>query len=223
MQVMCIEFARHVLQSDEPNSTEFDAQTEHPVISLMPDQHELADMGGTMRLGAYPCDLVPGTKAATAYGESSISERHRHRWEFNNAYREVLEAGGPGFQRSVTQRPSGRDRRTPGSSLSCSAASSTPNSRADPIAPIRCSMPSWKRPFNTRKRGPGANGSVLAEQVNEMDFKRLRAPYPAPQARSVASTASAATSSTMITSPISRGKMKRKRPFAFFLSLPIAS
>jgi CTP synthase len=94
MQVMCIEFARHVLQSDEPNSTEFDAQTEHPVISLMPDQYELSDMGGTMRLGAYPCNLVPGTIAAQAYGENSISERHRHRWEFNNAYREVLEPAG---------------------------------------------------------------------------------------------------------------------------------
>ena len=94
MQVMCIEFARHVLNSDEPNSTEFDAQTEHPVISLMPDQHDLADMGGTMRLGAYPCELVPGTLAAEAYKETSISERHRHRWEFNNGYRKVLEAEG---------------------------------------------------------------------------------------------------------------------------------
>ncbi|MFN2136343.1 MAG: CTP synthase [Candidatus Promineifilaceae bacterium] len=94
MQVMCIEFARHVLGSDEPNSTEFDSQTEHPVISLMPDQHDLADMGGTMRLGAYPCDLVPGTQAAEAYGQTTISERHRHRWEFNNSYREMLEKEG---------------------------------------------------------------------------------------------------------------------------------
>ena len=97
MQVMCIDFTRHVLQSDEPNSTEFDSQTRHPVISLMPDQHDLSDMGGTMRLGAYPCELVPGTKAATAYGETSISERHRHRWEFNNSYRELLEQKGMVF------------------------------------------------------------------------------------------------------------------------------
>jgi CTP synthase len=97
MQVMCIELARQSLQSDEPNSTEFDAQTEHPVISLMPDQHELADMGGTMRLGAYPCDLVPETKAALAYGQESISERHRHRWEFNNGYRELLVEAGMVF------------------------------------------------------------------------------------------------------------------------------
>ncbi len=97
MQVMCIELARHVYQSDEPNSTEFDAKTEHPVISLMPDQHELADMGGTMRLGSYPCALVPGTKAGLAYGQDSISERHRHRWEFNNGYREILGEAGMVF------------------------------------------------------------------------------------------------------------------------------
>lgn len=97
MQVMCIEFARHVLQSEEPNSTEFDANTEHPVISLMADQHHLADMGGTMRLGAYPCVLVPGTRAAEAYGVDLVQERHRHRWEFNNDYRDILGAEGMTF------------------------------------------------------------------------------------------------------------------------------
>lgn len=94
MQVMCIEFARSILGNDEPNSTEFDSQTEHPIISLMADQHELSDMGGTMRLGAYPCQLVPDTKAATAYGKPLVHERHRHRWEFNNSYRNLLEKGG---------------------------------------------------------------------------------------------------------------------------------
>jgi CTP synthase len=97
MQVMCIEFARHVLNSDEPNSTEFDSQTEHPVISLMPDQHALEDMGGTMRLGSYPCVLEPGSKAAAAYGAERVQERHRHRWEFNNSYRNALEAAGMVF------------------------------------------------------------------------------------------------------------------------------
>ncbi len=90
MQVMCIEFARFVLKTDDVNSTEFDSQTDHPVISLMPDQHQLMDLGGTMRLGAYPCKLEPGTKAAQVYQESLIYERHRHRWEFNNDYRERL-------------------------------------------------------------------------------------------------------------------------------------
>ncbi|MCB8927227.1 MAG: CTP synthase [Ardenticatenaceae bacterium] len=97
MQVMCIEFARHVLQSDEPNSTEFDSQTEHPVISLMPDQHALEDMGGTMRLGSYPCVLEEGSKAAQAYEADRVQERHRHRWEFNNGYRNVLEKAGMVF------------------------------------------------------------------------------------------------------------------------------
>ncbi|MBK7895646.1 MAG: CTP synthase [Candidatus Promineifilaceae bacterium] len=97
MQVMCIEFARHVLHSDEPNSTEFDSQTEHPVISLMPDQHALEDMGGTMRLGSYPCHLTPGSKAAAAYDAELVQERHRHRWEFNNSYRDKLEGAGMVF------------------------------------------------------------------------------------------------------------------------------
>ncbi len=90
MQVMCIEFARHILETDSVNSTEFEEQTPHPVISLMPDQHHLAEMGGTMRLGRYACHLIPGTAAASAYGEEVVYERHRHRWEFNNAYRDLL-------------------------------------------------------------------------------------------------------------------------------------
>ncbi len=94
MQVMCIEFTRHILGNDEPNSTEFDANTAHPVISLMPDQHGLADMGGTMRLGRYPCELQPGSKAAAAYKTPMVYERHRHRWEFNNAYRQLLAEHG---------------------------------------------------------------------------------------------------------------------------------
>jgi CTP synthase len=94
MQVMCIELARHTLQTDTPNSTEFDPKTNHPVIALMPDQHSIADMGGTMRLGGYPCVLTPGTKAQTAYGKKQVSERHRHRFEFNNAYRKTLAEAG---------------------------------------------------------------------------------------------------------------------------------
>jgi CTP synthase len=94
MQVMVIELARHALGSDAPNSTEFDHNTRHPVISLMPDQRDIAEMGGTMRLGLYPCHLVPGTRAAEAYGIKLVKERHRHRFEFNNAYRSILEEAG---------------------------------------------------------------------------------------------------------------------------------
>ena len=94
LQVMIVEIARHVLGSDEPNSTEFNPRTNYPVIDLMPDQRTIVDMGGTMRLGLYPCRLVPGTKSARAYGVPEIQERHRHRFEVNNAYRDLLEKGG---------------------------------------------------------------------------------------------------------------------------------
>lgn len=94
MQLMVIEFARHVLGSDEPNSTEFDRSTRYPVIDLMPDQRSIADMGGTMRLGLYPCELQPGTRAAQAYQIPLVQERHRHRFEFNNAYRDLFAEGG---------------------------------------------------------------------------------------------------------------------------------
>lgn len=94
MQVMCIEFARHITGSDRPNSTEFDPNTPYPVIDLMPDQRSIADMGGTMRLGAYPCVLQAGTHAADAYQQEQVSERHRHRFEFNNAFREQLGEAG---------------------------------------------------------------------------------------------------------------------------------
>lgn len=97
MQLMVVEFARHLLNSDEVNSTEFDRSTPYPVIDLMPDQRDIADMGGTMRLGLYPCQLQPGTIAAKAYQQSLVEERHRHRFELNNAYRELLNRGGMVF------------------------------------------------------------------------------------------------------------------------------
>ncbi len=99
MQVMCIEFARMALGNEEANSTEFDSSTPHPIIDLMADQRDITDMGGTMRLGIYPCKLVPGTKAAAAYGgvEQVGYERHRHRFEFNNAYRQSLGEKGMVF------------------------------------------------------------------------------------------------------------------------------
>jgi CTP synthase len=94
MQVMVIEFARHVLGSEDANSTEFDRSTPHPVIDLLPEQRGIADLGGTMRLGLYPCRLIPGTAAARVYGVGEVSERHRHRFEFNNTYREILAEHG---------------------------------------------------------------------------------------------------------------------------------
>ncbi|MBQ7151559.1 MAG: CTP synthase [Synergistaceae bacterium] len=94
MQMMVVEFARNVCKLQDAHSKEMNPATLNPVIHLMEEQEKLKDLGGTMRLGAYPCDLVEGTRAAQAYGELKVSERHRHRYEFNNAYREKLEAAG---------------------------------------------------------------------------------------------------------------------------------
>ena len=98
MQTMCIGFARSRLGYVEANSSEFDEATPHPIIDLMPDQEDITDFGGTMRLGHYPCELRAGSLAARAYGAAaSVNERHRHRFEFNNAYREPFERGGMSF------------------------------------------------------------------------------------------------------------------------------
>jgi CTP synthase len=94
MQMAVAEFARNVCGLTDANSTELDADTPHPVIDLMFDQRSTSQKGGTMRLGAYPCVLRPGTRAAEAYSTTEISERHRHRYEFSNAYREQLQKAG---------------------------------------------------------------------------------------------------------------------------------
>ncbi len=94
MQVMCIEKMRSIVGDDDANSTEFDHTTHYPIIDLMPEQRDISDMGGTMRLGSYPCALVPGTRAAKAYGAAMVQERHRHRFEFNNAYRDLMQKNG---------------------------------------------------------------------------------------------------------------------------------
>lgn len=94
MQLMCVEFARNVLNLKGANSTEFDPNTPHPVIDIMEEQKQIEELGGTMRLGAYPCVLKEGTKVREIYKREVIYERHRHRYEFNNAYRELFERNG---------------------------------------------------------------------------------------------------------------------------------
>jgi len=94
LQVMVIEFGRHAFHSEDVNSTEFNSDVTYPVIDLLPGQKGVKQRGGTMRLGTYPCHLVPGTKAARAYGCEMAYERHRHRFEFNNSYRQPLEEVG---------------------------------------------------------------------------------------------------------------------------------
>ncbi len=98
MQMAVIEFARHVVGLSQANTTEADAKSPDPVIDVMPDQRDIADLGGTMRLGLYPCRLTPGTRTAAAYGNiPEVQERHRHRFEFNNSYRDRLERAGLTF------------------------------------------------------------------------------------------------------------------------------
>ena len=94
LHILTIEFARNVLGLKDANSHEFDENSPDPVIYLMEEQKDVTHKGGSMRLGACKCDLIPGTKSALAYSEEVVSERHRHRYEFNSDYTERLEAKG---------------------------------------------------------------------------------------------------------------------------------
>ena len=94
MQMAVVEFARHICGLETAHSSEFDSRTNDPVIDLMPDQVGITAKGGTMRLGSYPCRLLEGSRAAQIYGAREINERHRHRYEFNNVYRELLSSAG---------------------------------------------------------------------------------------------------------------------------------
>mgnify|MGYP001358660974 FL=1 len=94
MQIAVIDFARNVLGLKKANSTEFDPESPNPVIHIMAEQVGIQDKGATMRLGACPCSLTKGSLAHQAYGREEISERHRHRYEFNNDYREQLSEAG---------------------------------------------------------------------------------------------------------------------------------
>jgi CTP synthase len=105
MQCSVIEWARHVAQLEQADSSEFNPETSNPVISLLPEQQDVVDLGGTMRLGLYPCRLTPNTLASRLYGAEVVYERHRHRYEFNNAYRTLFVESG--YQVSGTS-PDGR-------------------------------------------------------------------------------------------------------------------
>ena len=94
MQLAVVEFARNVLSWGEANSTEFSPATSYPVITLLDEQKKITQKGGTMRLGVWACDLTSGTKSRNLYGQSSVSERHRHRYEFNNDYRDAFQKAG---------------------------------------------------------------------------------------------------------------------------------
>ncbi|MCF8011284.1 MAG: CTP synthase [Clostridiales bacterium] len=104
MQLAVVEFVRNVLGWEGANSAEFDASTLYPVIDLLPEQKNLNDFGGTMRLGRYPCRIVEGSKAHQAYGEDEVYERHRHRYEVNNRYREAIQEKGMLFSGNLPER-----------------------------------------------------------------------------------------------------------------------
>ena len=121
MQCAVIEFARHVAGLEDANSEEFDPLSAHKVIYLMTEWFDFrtknlekrdaeSDKGGTMRLGAYPCKIIPGTRAFEAYGKELVEERHRHRYEFNNAFKDLLEEKGHGLQRYRSRRLPDGDR-----------------------------------------------------------------------------------------------------------------
>ena len=157
MHVMTVDFARNVIGLAGANTSEFDPQTPHPVIDLLESQRDVTTKGGTMRLGAYFAELAPGSIVAHAYGERVVSERHRHRYEFNNKYRAKFEAAGlccSGLS------PDGAWSSSSSSSVtrSGSARRRIPSSRAGPIALRRCSASSSE----LRSPGPRAGTRICS-------------------------------------------------------------
>ena len=147
--MMTIEYARNVLGLAGANSSELDPTTPHPVIDLMDTQRDVTDLGGTMRLGAYVAQLAEGSQVAAAYGTTVVSERHRHRYEFNPRYRTRFEASDLWCSGTSPGRPAGRVHRAATATRSGSAPRPTPSSRAGPPARRRCSAsssaPRWRR------------------------------------------------------------------------------
>ena len=161
MQMAVIEFARHVLGYADANSSEFSETSQHPVIDLMPDQVNITDKGRHHAPGQVPCVLLEGTRSRELYGQPEISERHRHRFEFNNDYREEMQSHGMTL---AGLSPNGRPVEIvelpdhPGSWV----PSSIRSSRAVPTGPIRCSSASsgqrWSRERTRSKRIGGTPG-----------------------------------------------------------------
>jgi len=170
LQCAVIEFARDALGAPDANSTEFNAFTSHPVIDLLPEQRDVADKGGTMRLGLYPCKLQPDTKAAQAYGEPVVYERHRHRFEFNNLYREAMWEAGMVFSGT-----SPNDRL-----VEIIELKDHPWFVASQFHPEFRSRPNRPHPlFREFVRAAGARAGLLAADGVQ------RAPAPAPENRTV--------------------------------------
>ena len=159
LQCAVIEFARNVCELDGANSSEFNPATPYAVIDLLPEQKNVTDMGASMRLGAQACYLVPGTKAAAAYGEDVVEERHRHRWEVNPAYHRDPGVQRPGPVGQLAEGAAHRDHRAARTTRSSWRASSTRSCGPAPRARIRCSWrSSAPRRRYARDRGRRAVG-----------------------------------------------------------------
>src|SRR4029079_3099868 len=143
MQMAVSDFARHVVGMDGANSTEFDPETPFPVIDLLPEQKEGADMGGTMRLGADPVKLHESTKARELYGEAVIYERHRHRYEVNNFLRRRLEQSGMVFSGTSPDDRLVEVIELPDQPFFV-ASQYHPEFKSRPLRPRRCSARSWE-------------------------------------------------------------------------------
>ena len=155
------------------NSTEFDPETPYPVVDLLPEQRELEDIGGTMRLGAEPVHLVEGTRARAAYGETTIYERHRHRYEVNNAMRPQLEAAGLVVSGVFASKNLVEVHRAAATTRSSSRRSSTPSSRVAPDAPA-AALPRLRRRGGRRARSRAARGREPAPAPRPSDGGRRR-------------------------------------------------
>ena len=166
MQIAVSEFARHVAGMDGANSTEFDPETPFPVIDLLPEQKEVRDMGGTMRLGADPVKLHDGTRAREIYGEAVIYERHRHRYEVNNHLRKRLEHAGLVVQRHLARRPPGRGDRAARPPVLRGVAVPPRVQVAARCARSRCSASSWAPRWSApATRAPDVEPEVRAESA----------------------------------------------------------
>ena len=150
MQMMVVEAARHLAGMTDANSAEFSDTTDFPVIDIMPEQKLIDKKGGTMRLGQYPCHIADDSLALKAYGQNNISERHRHRYEVNNDYRERLEAAGVRFTGLSPDNRLCEIAEIPGKRPGSSEHNSIPNSKAAPTTRTRYSENSSKPLLSTQ-------------------------------------------------------------------------
>ncbi len=186
LQCAVIEFARNVMGLDGANSSEFDPATPHAVIDLLPEQKDVTDLGGSMRLGAQPCHLVPGTRAAEAYGESVVYERHRHRWEVNPAYHDAARGARARALGQLPQRAPHRDHRASRPSVLRRRRSSTPSCGRARRVRTRCSATS-SAPPSVHRRGAGAP-VVVGHRLGRAVPEPLSVANRVPRDRSCAST-----------------------------------